>query len=141
MDKCSALKYDILESIMQASVFEKKKVRKSFLQEMLNSQRNARLKTSIHSFLHKSRLGLLFDIEQREKLHCFAYVDLAPLNSNSFAKRIIALSNAGIYILKPPKGEPCPIEGPAEFCRSSPTVHTCFPYERIEEIIDFPRLE
>lgn len=113
MDKCAALKYEILENIMSASVFEKKKLRKSYLQELLNSQKKARLKTSLNSYIHKPKFDLLFDPTQREKLHTFAHADVAPLKSNSFSKRIIVFTNAGIYILKPPKGEPCPIEGPS----------------------------
>lgn len=96
---------------MRASIFEKKKIRKSFVQEILNSQKRARLKSSLSSFLHKPKISLFFDHSIREKVHCTFFADVAGLNSNSFSKRIVVLTNLGIYLLKPPKGEACPLEG------------------------------
>ena len=48
------------------------------------------------------------------------------------------MTNMGFYVMLPPKGEPCPIEGPAEFCRYSPTLHLQFPYAAIHRLVTFP---
>ena len=83
------------------------------MQEILNAQKNSRMRCSISSFLHKPKNKLLFKEGVSERVHSFFFVDIAPLNSNDFVKRIIAITNAGVYFLKPPTGEPCPIEGPS----------------------------
>lgn len=140
MDKSPDFKQRILRRVMQKSVFEKKKVRKSFLQQLLDLQRNLRLKASIHIWLHRPKARLVFIPAYSEKLHCAVYADVAPLNSNSYVKRIVAVSNVGVYILKP-STDPCPFEGFSDFCKSQPAIVDKFKFEDIQEVINFARFE
>ena len=47
LNKCKDYKYDILEAFMKGVVFEKKKLRESFLQEILKSHVESGYKASI----------------------------------------------------------------------------------------------
>ena len=51
LSKCKDFKYDILEAFMKGVVFEKKKLRESFLQEILRAHVDSGLKSSIEAYL------------------------------------------------------------------------------------------
>ena len=82
LDKCPSYKFQILDILMKAKIFEGRRIRKSFIQEILNSQKRARLKSSISTFLHKPKISLFYDPANREKVHCTFFADLSGLNSN-----------------------------------------------------------
>ena len=46
------MKYDILENIMKGVIFEKKKLRESFMQEILNASVNANYRTGLQNYIN-----------------------------------------------------------------------------------------
>lgn len=52
------LKYEILEYIMKGVVFEKKKLRESFLQEILNASGNASFANAIEVYINQNNMTI-----------------------------------------------------------------------------------
>lgn len=51
MGSCKNLKYEVLNKIMRGVIFEQKKLRESFMQEILKAQENAVYKSSLEEYL------------------------------------------------------------------------------------------
>ena len=51
MGSCRNLKYEVLNKIMRGVIFEQKKLRESFMQEILKAQENAVYKSSLEEYL------------------------------------------------------------------------------------------
>jgi hypothetical protein len=57
LSRCKDSKYDILESLMKGVVFEKKRLRESFQQEILDAQIFSSYKMAIQGYLHNPTLN------------------------------------------------------------------------------------
>ena len=77
LSKCKDNKYDVLEAFMKGVVFEKKKLRESYLQEILNAHQNASYASAIENFILKNKLG--FDPEEKERIN---FLSWAQVNIN-----------------------------------------------------------
>jgi len=51
MGSCRDLKYEILNKIMRGVIFEQRRLRESFMQEILKAQENAVYKSSLEEYL------------------------------------------------------------------------------------------
>jgi hypothetical protein len=51
MGSCRDLKYEILNKIMRGVIFEQRRLRESFMQEILRAQENAVYKSSLEEYL------------------------------------------------------------------------------------------
>jgi len=67
LSKCKDNKYQILEYFMKGMVYEKKKLRESYLQEILKSMGDSLYKTGIEEYLLKK--GLTFDPGEKERVN------------------------------------------------------------------------
>jgi len=57
MSSCAKkMKYEILEYIMKGVIFEKKKLRESFMQEILNSSDSAAFRPSLEKYINQQHL-------------------------------------------------------------------------------------
>ena len=63
---CKDCKYDILEAFMKGVVFEKKRLRESFLQEILKEHVDSGMRASIETYLVEKSFS--FDIGDRERI-------------------------------------------------------------------------
>jgi hypothetical protein len=67
LSKCKDNKYDILESFMKGVVYDKKKLRESYLQEILKAMEEASYKIAIEDYIFDNQLS--FDIDEKEKIN------------------------------------------------------------------------
>jgi hypothetical protein len=67
LSKCKDNKYDVLEAFMKGVVFEKRKLRESYLQEILKSLLEASYKQAIEQYLLDKKI--VFDSENKEKIN------------------------------------------------------------------------
>ena len=59
MNSCAKkMKYEILEKIMKGVIFEKKKVRQSFLQEILNAADNSSYRNALEKYIKYNRFSV-----------------------------------------------------------------------------------
>lgn len=118
LSKCKENKYDVLEAFMKGVVFEKKKLRESYLQEILTAHSDASYASSIENFLLKNKYG--FDPEEKERVNfltwCLANINGQPI----FESRLLILTNKGVHIMKKPKGKPCSVCPPENLCPNGP---------------------
>jgi hypothetical protein len=61
LSKCKDFKYDILEAIMKGVVFEKRKLRESYMQEILRSLLDSSYKIAIENFMLTRKFGFKVD--------------------------------------------------------------------------------
>jgi len=71
---CKHLKYSVLELIMKGVVFEKKKMRETFLQEILREVTDSGIRASLEAFLVSK--GLVFDDGERERVIISQWVEV-----------------------------------------------------------------
>ncbi len=71
---CKHLKYTVLENIMKGVVFEKKKLRETFLQEILSQVTDSGIRASLEAFLVSK--GLVFDDGERERVIISQWVEV-----------------------------------------------------------------
>lgn len=75
LSKCKDYKYDVLEAFMKGVVFEKKKLRESFLQEILKASVESGYRTSIEDFLLDQKM--VIDAGVRERIVLMSWVEAA----------------------------------------------------------------
>lgn len=86
MSSCAGkMKFEILEVIMKGVIFENKKLRESFMQEILNSAQNATYRVGLEQYLNQNELhcreyfaekGTVFENPIHERIIEFAWVDV-----------------------------------------------------------------
>lgn len=136
LSKCKDYKYDILEAFMKGVVFEKKKLRESYLQEILKSLLEASYKSAIESYIYEKKLG--FEPDTKERINSIEWVD-ASLDGNQYFKpRLLVLTNKGIHILKSSGSKPCSVCPPESLCPEGPKLEYKFKYDKIIEVVLFP---
>lgn len=69
MGSCKDLKYEILNKIMRGVIFEQKRLRESFMQEILKAQENAVYKSSLEEYLLR-RKYTVFDFYAEQYNRC-----------------------------------------------------------------------
>jgi hypothetical protein len=100
LSKCKDFKYDILEAFMKGVVFERKKLRESFLQEILRAHVDSGLRSSIETYLLEQKH--VFEPEERERIVSMQWIEATSSLSAPHAPRLLIFTNKGIHIMKPP---------------------------------------
>ena len=68
------------------------------------------------------------------------WVDLSPLPASTFKKRLLVLTNSGMYIFRESASKPCSICPPENLCPEGPRLETKIKYEDITFFREFPLL-
>lgn len=74
LSKCKDNKYDILESIMKGVVYDKKRLRESYLQEILHAMGEASYRDALENYIYEKKFS--FEAEEREKINHLQWVEL-----------------------------------------------------------------
>jgi len=136
LSKCKDNKYDILEAFMKGVVFEKKKLRESYLQEILKSLQKAAYKIAIEQYIKEKRIGFEPDVDER--VNMIEWVDGSYEGNSSLKPRLIVFTNKGIHIFKQSSSKPCSVCPSENLCPEGPRPEFKFKYDKILEVITFP---
>lgn len=123
---CKKLKYGVLEALMKGMVFDKRPLRETFLQEILQEATDSALRQGFESYIVEKRLGFDDDCG-RERVLEMAHV-LAGTGT-AWQPRILVLTNKGIHLFKPSTTKSCPVCPPETMCQNSPRHEQRFRYE------------
>ena len=167
MSSCAGkMKYEILEIIMKGVIFEKKKLRESFMQEILNSAENATFKNSLEIYMNQNEMhcrkyfgekGEVFEHPIYERIIEFAQVDVNykyvqrenefhKVENNlkpdtNFYNRIMVITSEGIQFLKNlPQVFRCHNCPKVKFCPRGPMQDFCIDFLDLETVVNFPQL-
>ena len=157
MSSCQKkMKYEILEAIMKGVIFQKKKLRESFMQEILNAQDSASyrlaLEAHINSGIKPKQTDLksgIVDPNYAKKYERIINFNAADINDRpvdekdpTFRNRLFVLTSKGIHIMENLPGGPgglrcltCPLSA---FCPRGPSKVRFIDYESIQTVINFP---
>jgi len=81
---------------------------------------------------------LTFNPEKKERIIFMRWIDISIDAQNAFKKRLLLLTNAGIYIFRQQASKPCNICPPENLCPSGPKLELKIPYDQFIEIFTFP---
>jgi hypothetical protein len=76
-------------------------------------------------------MGLGFESSLKERIIFSRWCDVGTMPTSSFKKRLLVLTNAGIYIFKPSTSKPCSICPPENLCPDGPKLDIKFTYDDV----------
>lgn len=161
MSSCQKkMKYEILEAIMKGVIFQKKKLRESFMQEILNAQDSASYRLALEAHINSGikpkqtdlKSGIIDphyakNYDRIINLHAVDMndrpVDKKGEDSDStFHNRLFVLASKGIHIMENLPGGPtglrchtCPLSA---LCPRGPSEVRFIDYKSIQTVINFP---
>mmetsp|Transcript_7293 Transcript_7293/g.5586 ORF Transcript_7293/g.5586 Transcript_7293/m.5586 type:complete len:169 (+) Transcript_7293:2450-2956(+) len=136
LSKCKDNKYAVLEFFMKGMVYEKKKLRESYLQEILVAMGDALYRQGIEDYL--LRKNLLFDEGERERINHYAWVELSIDQNQLYKPRLFVCTNKGMYIFRSSGQRPCNLCPPENLCPEGPKLEYKYRNEQLFGIFLFP---
>jgi hypothetical protein len=137
---CDKYKYQILEYFKVTEVFKNKEIRKSFMQNILETYKFSQYQIELSKYMTEKygQYKIPYSESMKpERVVFLCWVDCNITGSNAWEKRLLVLSHRVFYILKESGTKPCTMCGDERFCPMGPKYVTHFQYDEITKIISF----
>eukprot|EP00743_Colponemidia_sp_Colp-15_P011317 GILK01012605.1.p1 GENE.GILK01012605.1~~GILK01012605.1.p1 ORF type:complete len:706 (-),score=168.24 GILK01012605.1:166-2160(-) len=122
-------RYDVLEEFTKASVFDGIALRQTYVQELLDMMQMKKYRSALENYMYQNSI-----FERRERVIELAWAEVSPA-AGTFENRLVVLSNEAFYILKRPRGEPCSVCSPDQFCPAGPLLVARRRYHDLKRLV------